>query len=354
MNVNDELTCVCEDEYLRQVEGDLRRKLYQWRHMRGDMVLDRFYGVPVCATPVGCYADYGIKSQEEHAECNSFESILESEEDIQQITCPEVSVDWDETNRRLAKVNEIFGDLLPAEIHRIPHKWATPWDVMIRWYGIEKLYMDMFDRPEYIHKLLTRFMKIQHEILDKQEAQGVLDPGNGNYRVGSGGLGITSDLPPVPAGAHATAANMWGCGNAQIFSEVSPEMHWEFSLQYEKPYMERHGLTYYGCCEPLHKKMDILKRINNLRKISMSPWIDIDEAVEGVQQEYVFSFKPNPAMLAGESWNPEVVRSYLQEVLKKTDGCHVELILKDIHTVKGEPHRLWEWESIAMDLLEAR
>jgi hypothetical protein len=26
---------------------------------------------------------------------------------------------------------------------------------------------------------------------------------------------------------------MWGCSNAQIFSEVSPQMHWEFALEHD-------------------------------------------------------------------------------------------------------------------------
>ena len=44
---------------------------------------------------------------------------------------------------------------------------------------------------------------------------------------------------------------MWGCSNAQIFSEVSPKMHWEFALEHDLRWLRRWGLNYYGCCEPL-------------------------------------------------------------------------------------------------------
>ena len=57
-------------------------------------------------------------------------------------------------------------------------------------------------------------------------------------------------------------------------------MHEEFALHYEKKWLERFGLVTYGCCEQLHEKVDILSKIPNLRKISMSCWIDVDRAVE--------------------------------------------------------------------------
>ena len=33
--------------------------------------------------------------------------------------------------------------------------------------------------------------------------------------------------------AYVLPQNMWGCSNAQIFSEVSPEMHWKFAIQHD-------------------------------------------------------------------------------------------------------------------------
>ena len=87
-----------------------------------------------------------------------------------------------------------------------------------------------------------------------------------------------SDYDPTRVRPH----NMWGCSNAQIFSEVSPRMHWEFALQHDLRWLSRWGLTYYGCCEPLDRKIDILRRIPNLRKISVSPWCNTERVVEKI------------------------------------------------------------------------
>ena len=142
---------------------------------------------------------------------------------------------------------------------------------------------------------------------------------------------------------------------AQIFSEVSPDMHREFALAYEVRCLKRYPLTYYGCCEPLHLKVDLVREmLPSVRKISMSPMADDDIGAEAVGTTLVYSAKPNPATLATDTWRPELVRDELGTILEKTagKGCHVELILKDVSTIRSEPQRLTEWSQIALELAE--
>jgi hypothetical protein len=95
-----------------------------------------------------------------------------------------------------------------------------------------------------------------------------------------------------------------------------------------------------------------MRRISNLRKISMSHWIDIERAVAEVGTDYAFSRKPTPAVLAEDTWRPELARHQLREFLEKAEGCCIEIVMKDISTVRYEPQRLWQWESIAMELAQ--
>ncbi len=100
------------------------------------------------------------------------------------------------------------------------------------------------------------------------------------------------------------------------------------------------------------EKIHILESIPNLRKISISPWADREKAVANFGEKYVISLKPNPAILAVENWNPDAARAELYEDLEKTKGCAVEVIMKDISTCRNQPHRLWEWANIAMEVTE--
>jgi hypothetical protein len=129
-------------------------------------------------------------------------------------------------------------------------------------------------------------------------------------------------------------------------------MHWEFALSHEMRWLERWGLTYYGCCEPLDRKIEILRRVPNLRKISVSPWNNLDRIISGIGHDYVLSRKPNPAILARDTWQPEEARQEIQVFLDQTRGLSVELIMKDISTVRYDPRRLWEWASLAMQTVE--
>ncbi len=178
---------------------------------------------------------------------------------------------------------------------------------------------------------------------------------NRNVRIGSGGYGYTDELPEEKS-VHSIVKtlNMWGSSAAQIFSEVSPEMHSDFALKYEKKWLSRFGLNYYGCCEPLGKKIDILETIPNLRKISISPWNEFETTAEAVGNKYVVSLKPNPAVLASREWNPEVVKADLKRILRifKSHNCSIEIIMKDISTVRHQPFRLWDWARIAGNVID--
>ncbi|MHC5158067.1 MAG: hypothetical protein ACYSOZ_08250 [Planctomycetota bacterium] len=96
--------------------------------------------------------------------------------------------------------------------------------------------------------------------------------------------------------------------------------------------------------------MDIMRKIPNLRKISTSPWCDINKMVAEIGSDYVISQKPNPAILAETEWDPKKARANIREVLNAAEGkCHIEFIMKDISTVRHDPKRLWQWSEIAME-----
>jgi hypothetical protein len=233
------------------------------------------------------------------------------------------------------------------------HFWFAPWDYLIRWYGIQEMMMDLTLRPELVHAAVDRLTRACLKQLDQYEGLELLSLNNGAQIVGSGGLGFTDELPAAGFNSlQVRTADCWGNAAAQIFSDISPRMHEEFALSYERRWLDRFGLTYYGCCDPLHHKVEMLRSIPNLRKISMSPWADVEKGAEQIGRDYVFSYKPNPAILAPEKWNPAEARRALREVLEKTRGCAVEIVLKDISTVHHEPSRLWQWAQIAEEETE--
>ena len=73
---------------------------------------------------------------------------------------------------------------------------------------------------------------------------------------------------------------------------------------------------------------------------------------ENLGDRYVFSWKPNPSDLACPSFNEEYVRNYLRDTLQATRDCHVEVIMKDCHTINNCPDRVVRWVQIAREEIE--
>ena len=257
------------------------------------------------------------------------------------------------TEFRYQAMCEVFDDIMPVRKVGQTHIWFTPWDYLIRWWGVEEAMLDLVERPELVHAGVERMVDAWMVELDQFVAQNLLSLDCNNTRIGSGGYGYTQALPGKPFDpAHVRPHNMWGCSNAQIFSEVSPQMHWEFALKHDLRWLSRWGLTYYGCCEPLDK-IDILRRIPNLRKISVSPWSDTGGWSSRSAPTTSSAASPTRRSSPRTSGIPSGRRQDLRDFLEKARGCHVELIMKDISTVRYQPQRLWEWAAIAMEEAQA-
>lgn len=357
MNVNDELTLRTSTTWLQGIERELRRRLYQWRHLPVDMIMDDYIACPkvIHSTGLGISEDVDIRVTDQDSEIYSrhFHRQIACFQDVDKIKTPLVTYDREATEQNRHVMETIFGDILPVKAIGFKGKWFAPWDELIRWFGVEQAMTDLIDRPELVHSAMARLVDARLAELDQWQALDLLDRNDDNTRIGSGGYGYTADLPGENFNPnHVRTENMWGCATAQIFSEVSEAMHQEFALQHEMRWLQRWGLVYYGCCEPLDGKMTMLRTIPRLRKISMSPRIQIDRAVREVGDAFVFSRKPNPALLAWEVWRPDVAKKELEDFLRAASGCCLEIILKDISTVHYQPQRLWEWASIAMSLVQ--
>ena len=356
MDVNDELKIMTTNPFCQQVEQTLRRTIYEWNHFPVDMVVeDKFYSpLVIHDTGFGISENVDIShtDQENDVVSRNFHSQIDCEKDIEKIKNPIVTHDRVNSEYNYQMLVDIFGDILTIEKIGIVHQWFSPWDELIRWWDVQKALLDLLLRPELVHLAMDRLTNAYLSRLQQWKDLNLLSSTDGNYRVGSGGLGYTDDLPQKDFKSDCVRTiDQWGCGTAQIFSTVSPKMHEEFALQYERRWMEQFGVNYYGCCEPLDNKIDILKSIPNLRKISMSPWAKIEKMVEKTNGEYVLSYKPNPSIFASDDLDLKKIKTELREILSKTQGCTLEIIMKDISTVQYKPQRLWEWAEAVMKVV---
>ncbi len=352
----DELRPVCADEELRGIEMRLRHQLFTARHLPCDEVVDDTWWVH---KHIGGM-DFGVHVQEQqlvqeggaYIRSHHYEPVIKEPEDIELIRMPEVQYDEAATLASKAFFEELLGDILAVMLCGPRQHFFTGWDHLVRWTGVTEALMDLVVRPDYIHAIMRRMTDSFLARMTQLEEQDLLDYPHPLLRVGSGAASYTDELPqPDFDPAHVRTIDQWGGATPQIFSDVSADMHNEFALRYEIEIMSRCGLNYYGCCEPLHNKMHILANVPRLRKISVSPWCKVDQAVENARQTYVFSHKPSPAILAEDRFDAARAEADIRDRLTKSDGMPCEFIMKDISTVRGDVDRVIAWCTMAHRVL---
>ena len=355
LNFDGSLTCFCGDDDFRGVERHLRRQLFRWKHMPGDMVLRPFLGVGkrVHSTGIGLGVEEHtrLSGQATHIISHEYLDQLEEEEALERIRLPVLTYDEEATMAEFTKLGAAVGDILPIRLCGTSAWGVASWDDVSRYRGVTPVLMDLIDRPEYSHRIIEKITQCKIAEFEQREAMGLLDTEGDTLHCTPY---LTDDLPKLADGA-VTRKNIWGRGTAQIFGSVSREMHEEFDIEYMKRTVGTCGLVYYGCCEPLDRKVDIVEKIPNLRKIGVTPWADIDVAAEAIGGRYVVSNKPNPAAVAVPNLNQDALRKEIGEILAACKRCGtrgLDITLKDISTTCNNPQNLIEWERIVMEMVE--
>jgi hypothetical protein len=93
--------------------------------------------------------------------------------------------------------------------------------------------------------------------------------------------GYVSDLPGPESDGQVKLKDLWGWAESQESTVISPAMYKEFFLPYLARLSAKFGLVYYGCCEPVHDRLElIMQAIPNLRSVSVSGWADFRRVAE--------------------------------------------------------------------------
>ncbi len=349
----EEMRLVCEDPFLRSVEQNLRQTLFRWNHFRCDMIVRPFYDLEKSVNGL----NYGIHVLENTCATDSENDVishayidqLKTSEEVQAMQADIIETDAALDAARKEQLEDIFGDVYPVRLAGVSIHSGV-WDRITQMRSVTDVLEDLIEDPELIIETVKKFVWITERTIDQCEALGLLDPML-SYIHCTGAF--TRDLP-VENGLDrkATPKDCWSFGMAQMFTTVSPKMHETYEIDLVKPLYDRFGLMYYGCCEPLHHKIDIIRKLGNVRKISVSPWADIDIAADNIGRDYVFSSKINPAFIAVD-FSRDAIAGQVEHVLEATrrNGTPAELILKDVSTVQYDISRLERWCDLVMSII---
>ncbi len=342
----------CTDQLARVWEMNLRKEIFWGSKMKDDRVIEPYFNVVYSYDDSEWGVARNVVGEEGQAGGGSvrWEAAIENyEEDFEKLSFPKITVDYEQTDRTLDLAHEIFDGILTVRLRGI--WWWTLGMTMDYVYlrGLQNLMMDMYDNPDGVHKMMKFLSDGTLHKLDFLEKNGLLSLNTEGTYVGSGGFGWTKELPQPDFDGKVRTMDMWGFTDSQETVGVSTEMFAEFIFPYQKPIQERFGLNCYGCCEPIDPRWEVVKKVPRLRRVSVSPWADRSKMAEYLGRNYVYSMKPSPTPLAAHTIEEGAVRTTLRDDLRKAKECQVEIMMKDNHTIGGNPENVINWTRIAKE-----
>lgn len=352
---NSELKC--QESWARGLESGFRKTIYHYKCIDDDNVIEPYIN---CNWHVSV-SNYGFDIKREYGDSGTELSsyrweppIKDIHRDIEKLHPRTYSVNREATLAWKEHLEQIFDGILKVRIRS-----SFWWTVGMTWtaiehIGLENLMLFMYDDPEGLHRFMA-FLRDDHiAFAEWLEKEGLLTLNNENDYIGSGSRGYVNDLPQpdYKEGDPVRLKDLWVLSESQETVGVSPELFAEFIFPYQLAVIEKFGLCYYGCCEPVHSRWKVLKNIPNLRSVSISPWCDEEYMAAELGRKYVYSRKPNPALISTKRFDEDVIKDDIRKTLEIAKDCNIEIVMKDVHTLSGEPNRMARWVKLAREVID--
>lgn len=335
----------CEDPFHREVEYQLQNQIHRVELIGDDRVTPDFYELKYAVYEDICglgqkSVNADIKASDGTSGYHIIPQIEVIEDDFEKLRPTVFRYPKEEVEGKKEKLEALFGDILPVRLVNASNNWGpSPLRWIIGFMGMENAYISMASEPEWFHKLMDYVTEDMIRLYRFEEESGHMFLNNGNTLIGSGNWCFSRELPQKDFNGFVRSVDTWGHMNAEEACDISPAMFKEFILPYQKRLSKEFGLIYYGCCEPTSKFWDHgINEIENVRKVSISPWCDeqfMGERLAG--KKIIYSRKPKDYHFIGgqAAFDEEAFRKNIRETVEATKGCKVEYIFRDVMTIHG-------------------
>lgn len=340
----------CTDPFAREVELELRKRIYRHEHIQDDTPIEDHYDIPVSWIPVNEH--WGLPVIRREAEGRGawhYQPVVEDPSDWKKLKKPSLDVDVQGAEQRAEQLRDAVGDSLQVHVTGIKIFDFHMAHIYCDFRGLENLFLDLADDEEMVRDVFA-FLTDGLKGLVRQAREMKLVESNSDYTYHyTGGLGYCDDLPFC---GPADVDQVWAAAEAQEYSCVSPEMFSRTILPFERELLEPFGLNGYGCCDDLTEKLDEVLKIKNLRRVAACPWANLEKMASRLKKDYILTWKPNPAWLAGRVFDEAAVETYMTQSLEAAKAGYPEIILRDTHTCFNRPERFEQFVRLTRRAIE--
>lgn len=328
----------CADDLCRALEHRLLRALTAYEQIDDDRIIPARFLVDWC-TPTSTLCEELAITRAESSNGLGYHTntpVQDIDADFHKLQRRTITLDREATERQADLARKVFAGLLPVEVGRVSSFYSNGiTNKAVHLMGMQELYLQMALNPEGVHRLLSFLADDNWALGQWEEAEGLLTlnhDGNQGYCTGSSHY---SDETTTVTGARVATTDCYGYLESQESASISAEMFDEFVMPHIERLASRFKLLKFGCCEPVHDLITVLKRLPNLRKVSVTPWCDQRKLVERCPRDIIWCRKPIPLKLCGTTFDSEAMRAHLQETLDIAADYFVEFVYRDTNPLTG-------------------
>ena len=256
------------------------------------------------------------------------------------------------TERHKSLAEDVFGDILPARMNGMA-LYSSPMQDVVHLMSMENLFMCMYDSPDELSEFMTRLSDDYVKYFKWLEEQNLILSTTGNQLLFQGSFCFNSFLPN--GDGHKKMNEVWGYMDSQETVGVSPDMYGRFVYPYYKKVSDHFGKLSYGCCEPVDSVYEeYLSKLDNLGKVSISPWCNEEKMGEYLKDEsIIYLRKPSPNFLGVDvKLDEDALREHIRKTVNAAKGCHLEFAQRDVYTIHNNIDKVKRYVEIIKEETE--
>lgn len=352
----------CVTPKARALEAQLYRNFLNRELFDDDRVVPDYFPLSYDAW----FRMFDIEVKVENAQLDGHQSLghhfipcledLEDDYEEGKIKPSTFGVDLEQTEKKKQFIEEMIGDILPVKI-QMDCLYSVPTQMLVHIMSMEQMMFNMYDYPELFKKMMGQIADDTLAYYRMLEEKKLILPTTTFESVGQGTFAFTNDLPGegVFRERPFTTKDVWGFMDSQETVGISPQMYEEFIFPCYQKISSQYGLLSYGCCEPVHPIWEnCISKLENLRKVSISPWCD--EAYMGEQlrgSRVIYHRKPSPNYLGVDRiLDEDALREHIRTTLRAAKGCKVEFTQRDVYTIHNDLDKARRYIEIIREEIE--
>lgn len=284
------------------------------------------------------------------------EKVQDLEEDYGKLKETRFGVNVEASLEKKEVIEDAIGEILPVRM-KMDCLYSVPMQMIVHFMSMENMMFALYDYPERFKEMMNRIADDTLAYFRMLEEKRLILPTTSYESVGNGTWAFTHDLPGWEEWEKRpfTTKDVWGFMDAQETVGISPDMYEEFVFPCYQKISSQFGLLSYGCCEPVSAVWDrCISRLENLRKVSISPWCDeafMGERLRG--SRVIYHRKPSPNYLGvGTTLDEDALRDHIRYSLECARGCKMELTQRDVYTINHDVGKAKRYVEIVREEIE--